>query len=947
MEDITFPNEKSIKIFLEKFSKEKNKIFEYIYNLFENQSNNEEKNEMIQNIANQKTKKINDKVSEIKEITYQKYLNNFRDYYNPEELKKYNLGLIVSSYPFPIQLVYYLNNKEESKKNKEKEIIIKAKTEKNYNKIAQNKKLDKIEEKMDDYLILLDIDFITKIKINDDEEWICNSEYALYLIYKVKNLKNPHPANDDNESNDDSSYSLIDKMDIEHFIFVTNNKDNQTKKKVIEIEADFDVSNIYEDIKKKYSSNYSNEYIKYSIQDDNIKDIEDFIEKENYENNQIYKYFKNLCDEKTMKNIIFHDENPLNSFDKIKTLNYLYYKEIIRFLYLDLNVLNQINNTNEKRKYLTYYISRIYNCNTKFKNDFEAFINENMKNIREENIIDNFIDKIIEENNYLIENKNEATPFYIIIDNINTEEYFKVLKKLFDNDENNNIYYYGIISIDTPFGKTKFLELYNKKCFERGKLGYYVHYLYSNKTNLTNKNADNINNFFKEIGGSINILKDFIQLINFKEYIDECPNENNDFLMKYIKYIKLIITSDNYNCLHIEDIEFKNEEIKNKFISNYKNLLLSYLNRDNDETISKLFSDVNGIFFEKQIILDLLLDKIKTDKDRNFKELNVHTIYCMKFDLNKIDVSQYKNKDIIIIQDSKTGEIYDFGLITDNSIKLYQVSIKKSIQDLLKLNKKLIEVDCNYMLNNCLNNIGNYQNFNFGIITSVSAFNEYAELIREKSKNEKEGNLNNLEKIKNKITKTSYYLMKEHCQKNNYELLVYDLNKKKVYVENDLNELIEYNLYKFQNEKKLNIPKLKSIIKFNPTKISIKQFKKDKFIDKLNETKLFSGLEKKENQNSLTILGKFDFKNEFLKIEEIEEDNLFLYISGKKKNEDKSLEILKYKNETIVNEIKGEKRIVPKNNDLNITKKNSEIILFNIGDKITFLGNKRKRNSEK
>ena len=103
-----------------------------------------------------------------------------------------------------------------------------------------------------------------------------------------------------------------------------------------------------------------------------------------------------------MKNIIFHDENPLNSFDKIKTLNYLYYKEIIRFLYLDLNILNQINNTNEKRKYLTYYISRIYNCNTKFKNDFEAFINENLKNIRLKNFIDNFIDKIIEENNYLI-----------------------------------------------------------------------------------------------------------------------------------------------------------------------------------------------------------------------------------------------------------------------------------------------------------------------------------------------------------------------------------------------------------------------------------------------------------------------------------------------------------------------------------------------------------------
>ena len=89
------------------------------------------------------------------------------------------------------------------------------------------------------------------------------------------------------------------------------------------------------------------------------------------------------------------------------------------------------------------------------------------------------------------------------------------------------------------------------------------------------------------------------------------------------------------------------------------------------------------------------------------------------------------------------------------------------------------------------------------------------------------------------------------------------------------------------------------------------------------------------------------FQKEFLNIEEIEEDNFFLYISGKKKNENKSLEILKFKNGTIVNEIIDKKRIIYKNNDLNIHKRNSEIILFSLGDKITFLGNKKKRNSEK
>ena len=205
--------------------------------------------------------------------------------------------------------------------------------------------------------------------------------------------------------------------------------------------------------------------------------------------------------------------------------------------------------------------------------------------------------------------------------------------------------------------------------------------------------------------------------------------------MKYIKYLKLIISEDKItNCLNVAGVEFKNEEIKKKFILNYKNILLSYLNRDNDETITKLFSDVNGIFFEKQIILDVLLDKIKSDQKRNFKELNVSSIYCMNFDINEIDISQYKDKDIIIIQDKKTGEIYDFGIIINNSIKLYQVSIKKSKDDLLKLNRKLIEVDCLYMMDKCLNNIGDYNSHNFGIITSKFTFEEYSKLIEEKKK---------------------------------------------------------------------------------------------------------------------------------------------------------------------------------------------------------------------
>ena len=76
------------------------------------------------------------------------------------------------------------------------------------------------------------------------------------------------------------------------------------------------------------------------------------------------------------------------------------------------------------------------------------------------------------------------------------------------------------------------------------------------------------------------------------------------------------------------------------------------------------------------LILDILLDKKMNAYHRNFKELNIHSIYCMDFDINKIDIN--------------------------NSIKLYQVS---NIKSLKYLNRNLIEVDFGYMNKKCLNKI--------------------------------------------------------------------------------------------------------------------------------------------------------------------------------------------------------------------------------------------------
>ena len=87
---------------------------------------------------------------------------------------------------------------------------------------------------LDKLLVLLDIKFLVKIKINDDEEWICNSDYALYLIYIMKNLKNPYPFSED-ERSEDSKYYLDIPENLEHFVFITNNKIDRKKKALMKL----------------------------------------------------------------------------------------------------------------------------------------------------------------------------------------------------------------------------------------------------------------------------------------------------------------------------------------------------------------------------------------------------------------------------------------------------------------------------------------------------------------------------------------------------------------------------------------------------------------------------------------------------------------------------------------------------------------------------------------
>jgi hypothetical protein len=63
-----YENDKFIKLFFEKFSKERNKIFQYIYDLLEITNNFEDENLLIQNIIKSDTNNNIEKISKIKNI---------------------------------------------------------------------------------------------------------------------------------------------------------------------------------------------------------------------------------------------------------------------------------------------------------------------------------------------------------------------------------------------------------------------------------------------------------------------------------------------------------------------------------------------------------------------------------------------------------------------------------------------------------------------------------------------------------------------------------------------------------------------------------------------------------------------------------------------------------------------------------------------------------------
>ena len=148
--------------------------------------------------------------------------------------------------------------------------------------------------------------------------------------------------------------------------------------------------------------------------------------------------------------------------------------------------------------------------------------------------------------------------------------------------------------------------------------------------------------------------------------------------------------------------------------------------------------------------------------------------------MKDIDLEKYKGKNIILNQKSKTAEIFDFGILInqDNQLimKLYQVSLKKSKDDLAKLDLDIIKLHCLNIRKN-LEKLGKIKIISFGIITSFKCYEE---------------------------KKKDYDLMKTDCKNKNFEIFIFNIVKKIFLLKKKTRILLFYN-WKISFLLKINI----------------------------------------------------------------------------------------------------------------------------------------------
>ena len=714
-------------------------------------------------------------------------------------------------------------------------------------------------------------------------------KYGFFLEKYEKNLKQIfHPIKEyfKNKSQIESSYLFFKKYDIVL-------KKDGTEIEISNYKTEFAFSFQLEDIKKirlyytekEYKEFWTcgNEFTRYYFKncikericmkdDDNYKSV-DFENEENLQKESYYLCSKNdfnfqknihsvlnidwnnppeelnfmiqkgnYCSKYKKQNIEFKDGKSKTFFHNAKLgislsiikSTYEYYKGHLRTFYFNCNYIFESDDYNRK-KYFLYFLNFLF-----FKDESETANNFLLKIYYDFNKYNNNLTLLFKD----IVNcfKNDENIF-IIFDDIHSDNQYSDIEKIKKNAELNqkdNILIREFIEINNEN-----LPVLKKIVESNGIRNLKIIGTCENKT----------------IYDDLNIIREFVKdnenyLSLYKKKIENKLDSlfKNYSVNKYLNLIKLFyyLNADKISKETLENIilldeikdfteflyikifkDFAKIEFRNKIIEYYFNNYYNYysnifLLEQSKKCIKQLLGSEQGYNFERHIIFSIIIGNM-TNK---YFRVNINKIYC----LGKINTFKFK-ENIIFYQTIQNAPLYDFAVLIKNNegkyiLKVYQVSIYKPEEDLNKLYKLKIIYDLSYFIEK-INTILNIEieGFSFGIITS---FEKYYD---EKNKN---GDL-----------------MFDFCQENDYEFLLYNIDKNTFY---NFDKIVD----KFKKVKSFEEINL---LLFKPIKI----FKNDcniykkYYIEKINPipakkliTDTFDSITNKKLQIKLELVGKYD-----------------------------------------------------------------------------------------
>ena len=666
--------------------KRRNDIFQELYNILYNKEDTVKEEELEEECENNS----NDSFSDVQNYNVKKLEifneNNLDLNYNFENDTKKQRKKIEEKND-ESQAFLSINNKSkifvENSKQKMYQNYLKNYKDKNY-KMSDNKFSLFANENEIFFQInkvnVLKIDYLVKININNDKkEWVCNSYYGLYLLYKIKKCKNPYPyfSNEDdiNEIKTISKHNDFDFAIAKGVI------------KFIDLEYEIDLEDIINEIQKYHSCLLLKQKSKYK-EYLNLKNSE-------LKNNGNFDFLIELFESKSLQEYtyIFGNDNNLQTYDIIYNLIECQNQKSLLFFYLDFDYINKLQRRSDLKQYFAFWLPRIFLSSDYDK--FKKFFGEIVDSIDFPEI-PNIIKKIIDFIQITYKKK-----LYIILNNVNNKKEHDIIGNIKAIVEPNDDHYFLIIgNIEEEYNLTMFFNIYIQKYVKIIILNsLYEEY----EDELDTNNINKIKVLFSDI--NLTNFCDLIKLFNFSTFIKykqdkfEIDISELFFIKKYIKFINLIVDKNLSNeKSKIIDIEFKNKKLEDEFLKQYENYALSFIETDNK--LKEILNLNDGILFESLIISDILTEKIIKNKNWiNLEKIQVNSLFGLIIDKD-LDFEKYKGKNILFTQASKTGEIFDFAILLNIKgsliMKLYQISKNKSTDDFKKLDVDIIHTLCKY-----------------------------------------------------------------------------------------------------------------------------------------------------------------------------------------------------------------------------------------------------------